>query len=116
PRVQLPLDRHLLAVLDLDDFLRRHERLTDRPLLGRAGVELDLPLNQGAHLVLVAGRRLNGVPAVFHGRRGHRAKSDGTSRTSTPLNTQSRTVMRSASRSTKMMIAIVADWTCGRSG
>src|SRR5204863_6015650 len=54
PRIQLPLDRHLLAVLDLDHFLRRHECLPNLPIFGRARVDLDLPLNQRTDLVLVA--------------------------------------------------------------
>src|SRR5207237_7296617 len=83
PGIQLAFDRHFLAVLDLDHFLRWHECLTNLAVLGGARVELDLPLNQRTDLVLVPRRRLNRVPPVFHV--VHRENSDGTPRTSTRL-------------------------------
>ena len=63
-REQLPLDVDLLAVLDLDHFLDRHQRLTDQLLLRRPRILLDPPLEQLPDLVLVPGRRLNRVPAI----------------------------------------------------
>src|SRR5881628_2896859 len=65
PGIDLALHRHLLAVLDLDDFLRRDEGLADRLLLVRTGIVLDPPLDQRPHFVLVPRRRLNRVPAVL---------------------------------------------------
>ena len=63
-----PLDRediHMLASR-LDDILDRHERLADQLLLRRTRIFLDPSLEQVPHFVLVPGRRLNRVPAVFH--------------------------------------------------
>src|SRR5207237_1041927 len=113
--IQLPLDVHLLAVLDLHHFLRRHQRLTDRPRLDGTLVLLDLPLDERADLVLVARRRLDGVPTVFHGD-AHRASRDGMNFTSTPVSKRSMSVITSPRMSTKMMIAIVAWRTWGISG
>src|SRR5688572_28416313 len=76
-RIKLPFDVHLLAVLDLDDFLRGHERLPDGAIRLRARVLFDLPLDQRANLVLVTSRRLDGVPSVLEHQ--HQRKSDGMS-------------------------------------
>src|SRR6266540_5379583 len=65
PRIDLPLDVHLLAVLDLHRFLRRHESLADRPLFRRTRITLDPALDERLHLVLVTRRRLDRVPAVI---------------------------------------------------
>ncbi len=64
--VQLPLHRDLLAVLDFDDVLHGDQGLTDQFLVLRTRVVLDPLLEQVTHLVLVSGRRLDRVPAVFH--------------------------------------------------
>src|SRR5689334_9803836 len=65
-REDLPLHRDLLAVLDLHDFLRGHESLTDRPLLRGPRIRFDLSLDERADLVLVSRSRLDRVEAVVH--------------------------------------------------
>ncbi len=65
--IQLPLDRHLLAVLDLDRFLDRDQRLPHQLGLFRTRIVGDPLLEQVAHLVLVPCGGLDRVPAVFHG-------------------------------------------------
>src|SRR5690606_1709566 len=65
-REELSLDVHLLPVLDLHNFLNRHQRLADQSLVRFHGICVHLPLNQRPHLVLVAGCSLDRVPAVFH--------------------------------------------------
>jgi len=52
-RVQLPLHVHFLAILDLDDFLRRNERLPDGTIRLRQPV--------GGSLTLTAGKRGEGA-------------------------------------------------------
>src|SRR5207249_1072949 len=64
-RVDLALDGHLLAVLDLHHFLRRDQRLANRLLLVGPRVVLDAPVDQRAHLVLVPRGRLDRVPAML---------------------------------------------------
>ena len=44
-RIELPFDQDLLAVLDLDHFLQRHERLADQLLVRRPRIVAD-PLLQ----------------------------------------------------------------------
>jgi len=63
PRVDLPLDVHLLAVLDLHDFLRGDQGLPDRLLRVGPGILGNAPRDQVADLVLMARRRLDRVPA-----------------------------------------------------
>src|SRR4029453_3176823 len=67
--IELPLYGHLLAVLDLDDLLHRHQRLTDQPLLLGPRVLRDALGQKTADLVLVTGGGLDRVPAVLHGHR-----------------------------------------------
>ena len=95
--IQLPFDRHFLAVLDLDHFLRRHERLADRTLLGGPRVRFDLSLDQRAHLVLVPSRRLDRVPTMFHATQ-RPAKSDGIALIRIPCSTKSMIVMTQTER------------------
>jgi hypothetical protein len=65
-RIELPLHRDLLAILDLDRFLHRDQRLADQLPVRGTRVLRDPLLQEVADLVLVARRRLDRVPAIFH--------------------------------------------------
>src|SRR6185503_16593306 len=72
--VELPLDVHLLAVLDLDHFLHRDQRLPDQLASFRPRIVGDPLGDQVPDLVLMPSRGLDGVPAIFHtGYRANRA-------------------------------------------
>src|SRR5207244_5192321 len=103
PGIDLALHRHLLAVLDLDDFLRRDEGLADRLLLVRTGIVLDPPLDQRPHFVLVPRRRLNRVPAVL----GHQ-KNFATAVTNTNWRIESINPITRPSRMTNSTMTVVA--------
>src|SRR5690606_35179596 len=74
-REELALDRDLLAVLDLDRFLGRDQRLGDQLLPLRTRVILDATIEQRADLVLVASRGLNRVPAILRHHLVHRTNA-----------------------------------------
>src|SRR5947208_3200448 len=103
PGIDLALHRHLLAVLDLDDFLRRDEGLADRLLLVGAGIVLDPPGDERPHLVLVPRRRLNRVPAML----GHQ-KNFATATTKICCSNQSIQPMSRPSSATKITMTVVA--------
>src|SRR5690348_638266 len=64
PGIDLPLDRFLLAVLDLHHVLGGDHRELDRLLLVGTRIVLNPALDEGTDLVLVPGRGLHGVPAA----------------------------------------------------
>src|SRR5881628_134775 len=103
PGIDLALHRHLLAVLDLDDFLRRDEGLADRLLLVGAGIVRDPPGHERPHLVLVPRRRLNRVPAML----GHQ-KNFATATTKICCSNQSIQPMTRPSSATKITMTVVA--------
>src|SRR3712207_3821018 len=96
-------------------LFRSHEGLADCAVGRGVRVGVDLPLDQLTHLVLVAGRDLDRVPAMLHGDH-ERENSDGISRTRTPWSATSRKKIASPTSSTKTMIAIVARCTSPRAG
>src|SRR5690606_16556569 len=114
-RVELPLHRDLLAVLDLDDILRRDQGLGDELLPLGARIVGDPALEEGAHLVLVPGRRLDRVPAILRHRRAHRA-SEAMPSTRISVSTLSTRPIATPRRSEPMTTARV-DWiSSGRAG
>src|SRR5690348_2266553 len=103
PGIDLPLDRFLLAVLDLHHVLRGDHRELDRLLLVGPRIVLDPALDEGADLVLVSGRGLHGVPAAVR-----HQKTLATSVTSTYWRIVSIQPMTRPRTSVNAMIATVA--------
>ena len=63
--VDLALDVHLLAVLDLHRFLGGDKGLANRALLSGARISVDAALNERTDFVLVTRGGLDCVPAVL---------------------------------------------------
>src|SRR5688572_30518020 len=114
PGVELPLDRDLLPVLDLDHFLHRHERLADQLLVHRPRVLGDPLLDQPPHLVLMPRRGLDRVPPGLHG--VAQRVSRATPSTRTLDRSQSSQPIARPRTTERTMIEIVARFSSGTVG
>src|SRR5690606_30381919 len=113
--IELPLHRDLLAVLDLDRFLSRHQRLSHQLLAAGTRILIDPDLQQRSDLVLVPGSGLDGVPAVFRHDLGHRLNTE-TKSTRISCRILSTMPMATPSTTAPISTARVALISSGRSG
>src|SRR5690606_7922500 len=114
PREQLSLDVHLLPVLDLHHFLSWHQRLPDQSLVRRDRICIHPALNKRPDLVLVAGRRLNRVPAMVHGQTP--ANSAGSHCMNTERKPTSIIAITPPTISDRIITPVESWRTCGQSG